>query len=129
MAIEPCKSFIGNHALQFGKRPFGVGSIGLRCFLLAFLPRAPRALSDVCQILQSDKRLGMSCYDAFGDDMIGVLLQPSLSSANGDQSSCGGASAFFLQTLSQSRIMIGFGDNRFPVWKERSPFVVAVTAR
>src|SRR5437763_17096314 len=46
--------------------------------------------------------------------MIGVLLQPSLSSANHHQASSSGASAFLLQTLSQSCIMVGFLDNSFP---------------
>src|SRR5437016_3819677 len=55
----------------------------------------------------------MSGHNAFGDYMIGVLLQPSLSSTHHDGSSCSRASAFLLQTLPQSRIMVGFGHNAF----------------
>ena len=46
--------------------------------------------------------------------MIGALLQPSLSSANHYQASSSGASAFLLQTLSQSRIMVCFLAHSFP---------------
>ncbi len=46
--------------------------------------------------------------------MIGILLQPSLSSANRHQSPGCGASAFFLKTLSQSRVMVRFGNHLFP---------------
>ena len=43
--------------------------------------------------------------------MIGILLQPSLSSTYCDGSPCSRTSAFLLQMLSQSRIMVGFGDD------------------
>ena len=65
------------------------------------------------QILQADEAVGVLADDAFGNDMMSILLQPSLSPADDDESSGGGASAFLLQTLPQSRIMVGFGDNGF----------------
>jgi len=102
------EGFVGNHAVQFGKGPFRVGSVRSPLLDAGFLASLPfRALSDVFQLLQADQRMGVSRDDAGADDMIGVLLQPSLSSANHDQSSCRRTSAFLLQTLSQSCIMVG----------------------
>src|SRR5437764_1036270 len=72
------------------------------------------SLSYVCQVLQADKTMRVSGHDAFGDHMIGVLLQPSLSSTDRSQATGSRASAFHLQTLSQSRIMVGFGDYFLP---------------
>src|SRR6266704_4389210 len=109
------EGFVGNHAMQFSKGPFGVDSIGtplLLARLLAALAFGP--FSNVCQLFQPNQTVRMAGHDALGDDMIGVLLQPSLSSANHDQPPCGRTSAFLLKTLSQSRIMIGFGNNVLP---------------
>src|SRR5713226_899445 len=104
------EGFIGNHALQFGKGPSGIGSVGLSLlFARLFAMLAPRALADVCQVLQPDQRMGISSDDALGDHMIGVGFQPSLSSTDDDGSSGSGTSAFLSQTLSQSRVMICFG--------------------
>src|SRR6266700_1500934 len=106
------EGFIGNHAMQFSKGPFGIGGIGLALLLRGLLAMlAFRSLSDVFQILQADKRMGVSSHDAFRDHMIGVLLQPSLSPGDHHQTAGSRASAFLLKTLSQSRIMVGFGNN------------------
>ncbi len=108
------EGFVGDHGLQLSKRPLGVASVrfALRaCSFLALL--AFGTLTDICQVFQSNQTVWVSGHDALGDHMIGVLLQPSLSSANHDKSSCRGTSAFFLKTLSQSRIVVGFGDKRF----------------
>src|SRR5258708_26215529 len=103
------EGFIGNHAVQFSKGPFGIGGIGLALLLRGLLAMlAFRSLSDVFQILQADKRMGVSSYDAFGDDMIVVLLQPSLSPIYHHQTAGNIARAFFFETLSQSRIKVGF---------------------
>src|SRR5215469_16154083 len=99
--------FVGNHALQFGKRPLGVGCIGLPLLLRGlFAMLVPGALSDVYQVLKSDQAMWVSGHNALGDHMIGVLLQPSLSSADRHQATGSRTSAFLLQTLSQSRIMV-----------------------
>src|SRR5437588_3138582 len=74
------KRFVGNHAVQFSKRPFGVGSIGLPLLLARFL--ASGSLPNVGQIFQSNETVGGSRHDALGDQMIGVSFRPSLSSAN-----------------------------------------------
>src|SRR6266550_1099027 len=77
------KRFVGNHAVQFSKRPFGVGSIGLPLLLARFLAfLASGSLPNVGQIFQSNETVGVSGYDALGDQMIGVGFQPSLSSAH-----------------------------------------------
>ena len=73
------EGFIGNHAVQLSKRPFGVGRIGfplLQIGLFAFL--AFRSFANVCQIFHSDHAGRVLFHDAFGDHVIGVLLQPSL---------------------------------------------------
>src|SRR6266702_2182953 len=106
------EGFVGNHALQFSKGPFGVGCIGLALLpagLFAFL--ALYSSSDVCQVFQADEAVRVLVYDAFGHDMIGILLQPSLPSTQSDESPCRGTGAFLLKTLSQTRIMVGFGNH------------------
>src|SRR5260370_28312829 len=106
--------FIGTHALKFGKRPLGIRGVRLPLLfarLFAFVPFG--SLSDVCQMLQSDQTVRVLSNDAFGDTMIGVLLQPSLSSANHHQTAGSCSSAFLLQTLPQSRIMVGSGNDLF----------------
>ena len=106
------ESLVGNIAVQFGKTPFGVGGIGTALLgrsLFASPSLCP--FSDMGQVFQADEAMGVLLYDAFGDHMIGVLLQPSLSSDNRDESPGCRTSAFLLQTLSQSRIMVRFLDN------------------
>src|SRR6202162_2772950 len=107
--------FVSNHAVQFSKRPFGVDSIGTPLLLRRFLAMlAPGSFSDVCQVLQSNEAVGMSGHDAFGDHVIGILLQPSLSPANHHQTTGSRASAFLLQTLSQSRVVVGLENDPLP---------------
>src|SRR6266536_271536 len=104
--------FVGNHAVQLGKRPFGGGGIGTPLLLRRLLAMlALGSLSDVCQVLQSNEAVWMSGHDVFGDYMIGVLFQPSLSTAYHHQTTGSRASAFLLQTLSQSRVVVGFGND------------------
>ena len=55
--------------------------------------------------------MGIAHHDACGDHVIGVLLQPSLSPAYLHQATGCSASAFALQTLSQSRVVVGFGNH------------------
>src|SRR5271157_415691 len=113
------ESFVGNHALQLSKRPFGIGCISLPLlpadFLAVLVSFASRgSLANICQLFQADQAVGVSGHNALGDHMIGVGFQPSLSSADHHQATGGGSSAFVLQTLSQSRIMVGFRDNTLP---------------
>lgn len=103
--------FVGNHAMQFSKRPLGVRRVGsplLHARLLAFFVAG--SLPDICQLLQSDQVIGVLGDDAFRDSVIGVLLQPSLSSRNHHQTAGCRTSAFLLQALSQSRIMVRSGN-------------------
>src|SRR5260370_23741985 len=67
------------------------------------------AFADVGQVFQADDAVWVRVHDAMTDQMIAILFQPSLSSTNDDQSSCGGTSALFLQPFSQSGIVIGCG--------------------
>lgn len=55
--------------------------------------------------------MGMLFHNALTDDMMSVLLQPSLSPTDRYQSPGGRTSAFVLKTLSQSCILIGFGSD------------------
>ena len=103
---------VGNIAVQFGKAPFGVGGIGMALLVRSLFASASLGpFSDMGQVFQTDEALWVLVYDAFGDHMIGVLLQPSLSSDKRDESPGGRTSAFLLQTLSQSRIMVRLLDN------------------
>jgi hypothetical protein len=120
------EGLVGNHALQFGKAPFGVRRIGLAlraCRLLAAF--APRALSDVCQIFQADQAVRVLSHDVCRDLVIGVGFQPSLSPTDRHKATGSRASAFLLQTLSQSRVMVGFGNDVFPAMEGTSSFRVA----
>ncbi len=111
--VQEC--FVGDHGLQLSKRPFGIGRIGLPLFLGRFRGLlAFRAIADICQIFQSNQTVWVSGHDTLGDDMIGVLLQPSLSSADRHKATGCRTSAFFLKTLSQSRVVVGFWDNLLP---------------
>src|SRR6266568_5607453 len=117
------EGFVGNHAMQFSKGPLRVGGIGtalLPAGLFAFL--AFGALADVCQLFQADQAVWVLVYDAFGNDMIDVLLQPSLPSTDRHQATGSGTGAFFLQTLSQSCVMVGFGNNALSSMKRAFPF-------
>ena len=107
-ASSPCR-FVGNHAVQFGECPFGAGGIGLPLLLAGAFALAPLpgTFADVGQVFQSDQAVGMEENDALRDDMIGVGFQPSLPLADDDQSPRCGTGAFLLQTLSQSRVMVG----------------------
>jgi len=109
------KRFIGNHALQFSKRPLGVGGIGTPLLLRRFLASlATGPISDIGQVLQSDEAVWVLGHDALRDHMIGVLLQPSLPSTDGKESPRCGTGAFLLQTLSQSRVVVSFGNDSLP---------------
>jgi hypothetical protein len=68
---------VGNHALQFGKGPFGVGGIGLSLLLACLFAFASDAsFTDICQVFQTDQTVGVLFHNAFGDDMIGILRSP-----------------------------------------------------
>src|SRR6266516_2054728 len=94
------EGFIGDHGVQFSKRPFGIGRIRLsllRGSLLALF--AASTLPYVGQVFQAKERMRMRAHHPFTHDMIGVGFQPSLSSPDAHKSPRGGASAFLLQTL------------------------------
>jgi hypothetical protein len=108
------ESFVGDHALQLRKRPRGLTSVGLALFLRRFLALlAFGALADICQVFQSNDGMWVLFHNAFTHHMIGVLLQPSLSLANLHRTARSGTSAFFLKTLSQSCVVVGFGNHGF----------------
>src|SRR5690348_12361101 len=69
--------------------------------------------------------IGVLCDDAFGDTMIGILLQLSLSSRNDHQAAGSCTSAFLLQTLPQSRIMVGTRNHLLSRMKRVVPVCVA----
>lgn len=99
------ESFVGNHGMKLSKGPLGVHGIGLACLwrdsfcslavLLAPVGSAFGALANVCQVFQSNETVWVLRHDTFGNDMIGVLLQPSLSSTDLYQAAGCGTSAFF----------------------------------
>ena len=106
------QGLVGDHGAQLGKGPLALTSVGFPLLLARlFAMLALRALADVCQLFQSNQTVRVSGHDPFGDHMIGILLQPSLSPANGNETPCCGTSAFSLKTLSESGVVIGFGNN------------------
>ncbi len=86
------QGFVGDHRVQLSKRPLRVDSVAfalldrntLNAFaiLLTFVRSSSGVPSNVCQVLQAHEGVGMLCHDAFGDHMIGVGFQPSLSSTD-----------------------------------------------
>ena len=65
--------FVGNHALQLSKRPFGGSPIGLPLLLARFLAfLASGSLPNAGQIFQSNQTVRVAGHDALGDHMIGV---------------------------------------------------------
>src|SRR2546429_4048491 len=69
--------------------------------------------SDVCKMFQSNDALWVALDNALGDGMVGLQLQPSLSSTDDHKASGSGTSAFTLQAFSDSNIMVGLGAYRF----------------
>ncbi len=108
------QGFVGDKTVQLSKGPFRRNSIGLALPLARVLAHTPFCtLSDIDQMLQANEGMWKRLYDVFAHDMIGVLLQPSLSSADRHQAAGSGTSAFLLKTLSQSCIMVGLGNDLF----------------
>jgi hypothetical protein len=92
------RGFVGDHAVQLGKVPLGVGSIGFPLLLGRLLATSSFSpFTDMGQVFQSDQAVGGLLHDALGDDMIGVLLQPSLSSTDRLESARCRTSAFVLK--------------------------------
>ena len=106
--------FVGNHGMQLGKRPFGMTGVGFALLLGGlFAMFAFRTFTNVSQVLKPDEGVRVLLHNAFTHHVIGVLLQPSLSSRYRDQTARGGMSAFLLQTLSQTSVVIRLGNNAF----------------
>jgi hypothetical protein len=117
------EGFINNHAVQLGKAPLGIGGIGLALLwgdwlvafplLLALNCSSLRAFPNMGQVFQPDQAVGMLLGNAFTHDMVGVLLQPSLPSADLNQSSGRRTGAFALKTLFEPCVVVGLGDDLF----------------
>ena len=83
--------FVGNIAMQFSKGPFRGMSVCSSLFPGCFLSMlAPGALTDMGQVFQADDAVWVAVHNAPTDLMVAILFQPSLSSAQHDESSCGG---------------------------------------
>jgi hypothetical protein len=114
------EGFIGEHAVQLCKTPFGMGGVGFPLLFARSLAFAPsQTFADIGQVFQPDQAAGITDHDVCGDDMIGVGFQPSLPSSYLPQAARGRPGAFLLQTLSQSRVMVGFGDKALPAMETR----------
>src|SRR6266699_1497515 len=108
------RGFVGDHGMQFGKGPLAMTGVGFALLAGRFLAMlAFCALADVCQVLQATEGMWVLLHNALTHDMIGVLLQPSLSSANRSQATGRATSAFFLKTLSQTCVVVGLGNHGF----------------
>src|SRR5437899_4233691 len=109
------QGFVGKIAMQLSKGPGRGMPVGFALFLRGLLASFPLgALTDVCQVFQPDDAVGVTVHDAAADGVVDRLFQPSLSPSNHDESSRGRTSAFVLQPLSQTCIVISFDSHLFP---------------
>ncbi len=117
------QGFIGDHAVQLSEGPLGIRRIGLALLLAClFAPSAAaRSFANVGQLFQPDQAVGVEQNDACGNDMIGVGFQPSLPSADRDESPRRRTGAFLLQTLSQSGVVVGGCDDTLARMETRLP--------
>src|SRR5262249_15065496 len=78
--------FVGEIAVWFSKGLLRGMSVGLTLLLTRLLsvPASP-PLADMRQVLQSDQAVRVGVHDAPTDDMVALLLQPSLSPAHHHQ--------------------------------------------
>src|SRR5689334_33366 len=86
---------VSDVAVQLGKCPLGgrlVGVALLYSWRLSACTLGP--LAHMCQVLQREQAGGVGAHDLPANDVVAVLLQPSLSPADDEQTPCRGASAF-----------------------------------
>src|SRR6266699_3484133 len=104
------RGFVGNDAMQFSKSParsMAISPTLLPCSLLTSF--AFGAFPNVCQMFQSNDARRMRINNVFCDSVIGLQLEPSLSSTDRYQATGSGTSAFLLQPLTQSGRVICLG--------------------
>src|SRR5436190_6347509 len=104
------RCFVAKHALQFGKGPLGSMTVGfplLLTGLFASFPLCP--FTNTGQVFQTDYGMRMRIDNLFRNRMVGIQLQPSLSSADRHKAAFGGTSAFSLKSLVQAGVVVGFG--------------------
>jgi len=71
------EGFIGNHAMQLSKGPFGMNRIGLSLLLARlFASLAAGSLTNISQVLQTNQGMGVVFHNLLTHDMIGVLRSP-----------------------------------------------------
>jgi hypothetical protein len=104
--------FVSNHALQLSERPRRGVLISAALLLAGSLAMcARRAFTDVGQVLKPNDAGWVRGDDARSYGVIGLQLQPSLSPAYHLEAAGCGSSAFVLQSLTQSCVVIGFGSH------------------
>ncbi len=105
-------SFVVQEGMQFRKGPLGGVPVRPALLLTRFLAVFPfGSFADVRQVFQTDATVGMGVQNALIDTVVGIQLQPSLSSADGDAPSCCRTSAFSLEPLLEAGVMVGFGSD------------------
>ncbi len=72
-----------------------------------------RAFTDAGEVLKTDQGVGMGHDNGFRDGVIGLQFQPSLSSAERDQSPRCRTSAFLLQAFVQPGVVVSFRPDAF----------------
>src|SRR5450759_317924 len=115
--------FVGQHAVQFGKRPLRIyavtlalldrGTLNPLAVVLAPVGSSSGSFSNVGQLFYSNESMRMLSHNMPGNRVVRVCFQPSLSSTDRSQATSGGTSAFFLQTLAQPGVMVGSGSDLF----------------
>ena len=71
------------------------------------------ALSDVRQLFKPDQCVRVLLNDLFGDGVVGLQFQPSLSLLDASHQTFRATSAFFLQAFAQSCAVVGFVPDSF----------------
>ena len=84
------------------------GRHGDKLFPLATALAPFGALANASQLFQTNEALGIGVQDVLGDGVIRAQLKPSLSLLHGDASPGGRPSAFALEPLLETRVMISF---------------------
>jgi hypothetical protein len=69
--------FVGNHAMQFCKGPFGLTGIGFALLLAgSFALKSLRTFADSSQVFQSNQAVGKCLYDPLAYYMVSILRSP-----------------------------------------------------
>src|SRR5260370_35598971 len=103
--------------MAVGSTRFWGDGFGASPVLLASSLTPLRPFTDAGEFLKADQSVRVCLHNGFRDAVIGLQFQPSLSSAERDQSPRRGASAFLLQAFLEPGVVVSFRPDLF-AWIE-----------